>query len=91
VAFIAVPGGAGEGAAGKKALSALIRDATENPGGWKTVGAFVEEAVNKKARGGISIQRIIENGNGDRLVEHTVVDRLGNAVDGPHFRPMFKP
>lgn len=89
-AFIAVPGGGGEGAAGKKALSALIHDATETPGNWKTVGAFVEEAINKKARGGISIQRIIENENGDRLVQHTVIDRLGKIIED-HFRLMFKP
>ena len=89
-AFLAIPGGAGEGAAGKNALSALMRDATENPGNWKSVGAFAEQAINRKAKGGVSVQRIIENQAGDRLVQHTVIDRLGNVIDD-HFRAIFKP
>lgn len=70
----------------KEALSALIQDATSSSGNWRTVGAFTEEATNKAAKGGVSVQRVIENETGDQLVEHTVLDRAGNAVDGPHFR-----
>jgi hypothetical protein len=82
----AVPGG-GEG---KAALSRLIKDATENPAAWKTVAAFVEKAVTREARGGISIQRVVENEAGDQLVRHTILDRAGTVVDD-HFRPQLKP
>ena len=82
----AVPGG-GEG---KGAASQLIRSATENPGAWRTVAAFVERAVTRQARGGVSIQRVIENEAGDQLVRHTILDRSGNVVED-HFRPMLKP
>lgn len=71
---------------GKGALRGLIRDAIDNPRNWKTVGALVESATNRKARGGVSIQRLLENDAGDRLVEHTVLDKAGKAIDGPHFR-----
>lgn len=71
-------------------VGALIRDAADNPGNWKVVGAFAEAATNRRARGGVSIQTIVENADGDRLVRHTVVDRAGKVIDD-HFRPMFKP
>ena len=74
----------------KGALSALMKDAIDNPGAWRTMGAFVESATNRKARGGISIQAIIENASGDRLVRHTVVDKAGNVIDD-HFRQFIKP
>jgi hypothetical protein len=70
---------------------ALIRNATTNPHGWRTVGAFTEPATTKAARGGVSIQKVIENEAGDQLVEHTVLDKAGRAVDGPHYRPNYKP
>lgn len=82
----AIPGG-GEG---KAALSRLMKDAVENPGAWRTIGAFTEAATRKDLKGGLSIQRIIENQSGDRLVEHTLVDKSGKAVD-QHLRPTFKP
>ena len=82
----AIPGG-GEG---KAALSRLIRDATENPGAWRTVAAFVERATSKAARGGVSIQRVVENEAGQQLVEHTVLDKAGKVVQ-QHFRPELKP
>ena len=85
---------AGAGAFGgpedRAAASLLIKDATENPSAWHTVGAFVEEATNAKARGGVSIQSILENASGDRLVQHTVVSKAGEVIDS-HFRPFFKP
>ena len=80
---------AGVEQAGKAAVGRLIKDATDNPGNWKTVGAFTEPAMNQKARGGTSIQAILENQDGDRLVRHTVVDRNGRVIDD-HFRPMYK-
>jgi hypothetical protein len=67
-----------------------MKDVGNNPGAWRTVGSFVERAVNRKARGGISIQTIIENESGDRLVRHTVIDRAGKVID-EHFRDFFKP
>lgn len=70
--------------------SALIRDALDNPSNWKTVGSFAEAATNRRARGGVSIQTIVENADGDRLVRHTVVDRAGKVIDD-HLRPIFKP
>lgn len=76
---------------GKKALSALIKDATTNLKNWRTVGAFTEPATSKAAKDGISVQRILENDAGDQLVEHTVLDKAGDAVGGPHFRPNYKP
>jgi uncharacterized protein RhaS with RHS repeats len=82
----AIPGG-GEG---KAALSRLIRDATENPGAWRTIAAFVERAAGRRVRGGTSIQRVIENEAGQQLVEHTLLDRSGNVVE-QHLRPMLKP
>lgn len=69
---------------------ALIRDALDNPGNWKVVGAFAEAATNRRARGGVSIQTIVQNADGDQLVRHTVVNRAGDVIDD-HFRPMFKP
>jgi len=75
---------------GKSALSALMQDAADNPSNWRAVGSFTEEALNKKARGGVSVQTVLENQAGDRLVRHTVVDKSGNVIDD-HFRPMFKP
>jgi RHS repeat-associated protein len=82
----AIPGGS----EGKAGVRALIRDATENPGAWKSVASFVEKAVSKKARGGISIQRVIQNEAGDQLVEHTILNKAGEVVE-QHFRPMLKP
>lgn len=75
----------------KEVTRSLIKDATQNPGNWRTVGAFTEAATNKAAKGGVSVQRVVENEAGDQLVEHTVIDKTGKAVDGPHFRPNFKP
>ena len=78
-------------AAGKTAARALIRDVIGNPGGWRSVGAFTEAATAKAAKGGVSVQRVIENEAGDQLVEHTVLDKAGKAVDGPHYRRNYKP
>jgi hypothetical protein len=77
--------------ASKEAVRLLIKDATENPGGWRSVGAFTEAATSKAARGGVSIQRVLENDTGEQLVEHTVVSKTGKVVDGPHFRRNYKP
>ena len=82
----AVPGGR----QGKTAVRELIRHATDNPGAWRSVAAFVERAVSKKARGGVSIQRVIQNEAGDQLVEHTILNKAGDVVER-HFRPMLKP
>jgi uncharacterized protein RhaS with RHS repeats len=82
----AIPGGS----EGKAGVRALIKDATENPGAWKSVAAFVEKATSKKARGGLSIQQVIQNETGDQLVEHTVLNKAGEVVE-QHFRPMLKP
>ena len=79
----------GEGAA-KGALSALMKDAAENPGAWRAVGAFTEAATRKGLKGGLSIQTIIENEAGDRLVQHTLLDKTGEVVE-QHYRPMYKP
>jgi len=75
---------------GKAAVSSLMKDFADNPGNWKTVGALVETAVNKKAKGGVSIQTIFENESGERLVRHTVLTRAGKVIDD-HLRPMAKP
>lgn len=85
LAINAVPGG-GEG---KAALSALMKDAAQNPSAWRVVGAFTEAAARKGLEGGTSIQKVIENQVGDRLVEHTLLDRSGNVVE-QHYRPMYK-
>jgi hypothetical protein len=69
----------------------VVRSFIDEPGAWKKVGSFVEAATNRRARGGASIQTIYENGDGARVVEHTVVDRAGHAIDGPHPRPSYKP
>lgn len=84
--------GGGYGRAGREAAKAaagrLIRDATENPGNWRAVGAFTEEATGRKARGGVSTQVIMQNEQGDQLVRHIVRDKDGNVVED-HFRPMY--
>ncbi|HEX3927561.1 MAG TPA: RHS repeat-associated core domain-containing protein [Gemmatimonadales bacterium] len=77
-------------AADRAAVGALIRDATENPGGWKTLGVFVEQATGRKARGGISIQRIIENAEGRQLAERTLINESGDVIE-QHLRGFFKP
>lgn len=82
--------GGGYGKLGREAASRLIRDVSDNPSNWKVVGTFTEAATNKKAKGGVSIQTIVENEAGDRLVRHTVVDKSGKVIDD-HYRPMFKP
>ena len=82
----AIPGG-GEG---KAALSRLIKDASENPGAWRLVGAFTEAATNKAAKGGLSIQAVMRNEAGDQLVRHTVLDQSGKVIE-EHYRPMYKP
>ena len=82
--------GGGYGKAGREVASRLIGDVTDNPGNWKTVGSFTEAAVNKKAKGGISIQTVMENEAGDRVVRHTVRDKSGKVIDD-HYRPIFKP
>lgn len=90
-AVCAVIGSISPTAAGERtALSALMRDAEENPGNWRAIGAFTEEASSKAAKGGTSIQTILENKNGDRLVRHTVVKNNGEVLDD-HYRPMYKP
>ena len=82
----AVPGG-GEG---KAALSRLMKDAAENPGAWRAIAVFTEEAINKAAKGGLSIQTVIQNEAGDQLVRHTILDKAGQVIED-HFRPMLKP
>ncbi len=82
--------GGGYGKAAREVASRLIRDVADNPGNWRTVGSFTEAATNKKARGGVSIQTILENEAGDRVVRHTVRDKAGNVIDD-HYRPIYKP
>jgi RHS repeat-associated protein len=82
----AIPGG-GEGRA---ALSRLIKDASENPGAWRVVGAFTEAATNKAAKGGLSVQTVLRNEAGDQLVRHTVLDQSGKVIE-EHYRPIYKP
>lgn len=77
------------GAVGKTALSALMKDAAQNPAAWKTIGAFTEAATRKGLQGGLSIQSVIKNQAGDRLVQHTLLDKAGNVVE-QHSRPMYK-
>jgi hypothetical protein len=81
--------GGGYGRAGREVASRLIRDASDNPRNWTTVGSFTEAATNKKARGGVSMQTIMENAAGDRVVRHTVRDKAGKVIDD-HFRPVYK-
>jgi RHS repeat-associated protein len=78
------------GAVGKAALSALMKDAARNPGSWRTIGVFTEAATRKGLRGGLSIQSVIENQAGERLVQHTLLGKHGNLIE-QHFRPMYKP
>jgi RHS repeat-associated protein len=82
--------GGGYGRLGREATSRLMRDFADNPENWKVVGSFTEAATSRKAKGGLSIQTIIENESGDRLVRHTVLDKSGRIVED-HYRPMFKP
>ena len=88
LAFAAVPIPGKSGA--RAAVSALMRDVADYPGNWKTVGALVERAVGKEARGGISIQTILQNQSGDRIVRHTLVNKAGE-VTSQHLRPFAKP
>ena len=81
----AIPGGR----QGKEATRRLIKSATENPGAWRTVAAFVEKAVTRQARGGVSIQQVVQNEAGDQLVRHTILDAAGEVVED-HYRPMLK-
>jgi RHS repeat-associated protein len=81
--------GGGYGKAGREAASRLIRDVLDNPNNWKAVGSFTEAAINKKAKGGVSIQTIMENAEGDRVVRHTVRDKAGDVIED-HYRPMYK-
>ena len=68
-----------------------VRSFVASPGDWTKIGSFVEAATNRRARGGASVQTIYENADGARVVEHTVVNRAGRAIDGPHPRPDYKP
>ncbi len=74
---------------GGKAAAVLKRFA-DSPGDFRRVGAFTEAATNRRARGGVSIQEVFENADGDQVIRHTVLDGAGNAIDGPHSRPFFK-
>jgi hypothetical protein len=87
LAGLLTPASGGELRAG----AAIVKDFIGNSSAWRRIGAFVEAATNRRARGGSSIQEIFENTAGDRVVQHTVVDKAGRAVDGPHPRPMYKP
>ena len=78
------------GGEGNAALSRLMKDAAENPGAWRTIGAFTEAALNNGLKGGTSVQTISENQAGDRSVQLTLMDRSGNVVE-QHYRPMYKP
>jgi len=81
-----VPVGRGANAVGR----ALVRDAIDNPSSWRVVGAFTEPATNRMARGGTSIQVVLENSSGQRITQHTVINQRGVPIDGPHYRPMYK-
>ncbi len=81
--------GGGYGKIGRETASRLMRDIADNPDNWRVVGTFTEAATNKKARGGLSMQTIVENQAGDRMVRHTVVDKSGKVIDD-HYRPIFK-
>ena len=76
---------------GGKGGSALVRKFLDNPDDFKAIGAFTEAATNRRARGGISIQEIFENAEGEQIIRHTVLDRNGKLIDGPHPRPSYKP
>ena len=82
--------GGGYGRIGRETASRLMRDIADNPDNWRVVGTFTEAATSKKARGGLSMQTIVENQAGDRMVRHTVVDKSGKVIDD-HYRPIFKP
>ena len=82
--------GGGYGRLGREAASRLINDVAENPANWKIIGSFTEAAPGRKAKGGLSIQTILENESGDRVVRHTILDRSGRVIED-HHRPMFKP
>ena len=71
-------------------MRCVSSDAAENPGAWRVIGAFTEAALSKGLKGGTSIQTVIENQAGDRLVQHTLLDRSGNVAE-QHYRPMYKP
>ena len=66
-----------------------MRRGDPHPNNWKAVGSFTEAAINKKAKGGVSIQTIMENAEGDRVVRHTVRDKAGDVIED-HYRPMYK-
>jgi len=78
------------GSAGRQGVSRLIQDATDNPKNWRTVEMLVEGATNRRARGGLSFQVVLQNAAGDQLVRHTVVSRTGAVVHN-HLRPYIKP
>jgi len=80
----AIPGGR----QAKTAIRGLIGDAMANPSNWRAVASFTESA--QKAKGGLSIQTVVQNRSGDQLVRHTILDKSGNVVED-HYRPMLKP
>jgi len=61
----------------------------QSPGAWITIGTFTEGATRKGLKGGLSIQSVIENKAGDRLIQHTLLDKTGKLIE-QHYRPMYK-
>ncbi len=76
---------------GGKGGSALLKKFVDSPDDFRLIGAFTEPATNRRARGGVSIQELFQNADGDQVIRHTVLDRNGNLIDGPHPRPFYKP
>ena len=71
---------------GGRSIGEIWADFRANPGNWRNVGAFVEPSV----RGGISIQeKFVNERTGEYFWRHTVTDKEGNVVDGPHPRGYF--
>jgi hypothetical protein len=72
-------------------LSQVAKSADE--GVWELVSAHAERATRRGARkSGVSIQEIYRNTvSGQRRITHTVVNDAGRVVDGPHYRPFYKP
>jgi hypothetical protein len=72
-------------------LGELIKDYEAEPANWELVRTQSVPSINRRNRGGVSIQELLRHKTtGEEMVRHVIVKQDGTLFAASHFRPNWK-
>ncbi len=69
----------------------LVKDYEADPSAWEVVETLNTPSLNKRNRGGLSVQeRLRHRRTGEEVIRHTLLKPSGAVFAPPHLRPVWK-